>query len=165
MDFKEIAETCTVPVDKLKIKNVGSVVNLGKYYTDLYNALIEKWGLICQESRYVHNEKPPDGVQGIEWDWFAYKKLDNFARVRFNCSALTWYVKGDKVAGKFSVSYTIELDYNKTWRNSGLLKWFLPTYLKMFYQSIIIQWIERYSEELDSIKNKVRELLNISVFE
>ncbi|MBN1924147.1 MAG: hypothetical protein JW791_05335 [Nanoarchaeota archaeon] len=163
MDFNEIAESCEIPVAKFSIKNKGSVVKLGTYYAELYNALIEKWNLICKETRYVHNEISADGATAVEWDWVAYKTLDNFSRLRFDCSTLTWYVKGDKAAGKFSVKYTIELDYNKTWRNSMLLKSFLPNYLKLFYQNTILQWIDRYLEELNGIKEKVNELLNINV--
>ena len=165
MDFNEIASSCIVPVAKFSVKNKGSVVKLSNYYVELYNALIEKWGLICKETKYIHNEISPDGAMGVEWEWVAYKNLDSFARIKFECSTLTWFAKGDKTAGKFSVKYVIELDFKKVWRNSSILSSFLPYYLRMFYQSNILQWVDRYMEELNGIKDSVRELLNINVYD
>jgi len=159
-----MAETCEVPIDKLSIKNKGSIVKLSEYYINLYNMFLEKYSLRCAETRYVHTEKSAE-INAIEWDWFAYKELDDFARLKFKYSSNAYYVKGDKIMGIFGVSYTLELDYKKMWRNSRLLKPLLPFFLRLFYQSTIIQWLGRYVEEIEALDNDVRRLLNVSVFD
>lgn len=169
MDFKAMAKSGKVPIGKLSVKNKGSVVKFSEYYVNLYNELLEKFSLECHESNYVHTQVSPgsngQGTHKIEFNWFAYKELDNFARLRFDCWANAYYINQDKVMGIFGVSYNIELDYKNLWRNSKLLKPFLPLYLKLFYQKTIIQWIVRYLEELNKVKDSVRKLLNVSVFD
>ena len=164
-----MAKKGVVPIGSLSIKNKGSLVKFNDYYIDLYTKLIESWNLTCQESKYVHTQISPgtngQGEHKIEFSWFTYKELDSFARLRFDCFANAYYVNQDKVMGIFGVKYTIELDYKKTWRSSKLLEPFLPYFLKLFYQKIIIQWIVMYLEELNNIKDSVRKLLNVSVFD
>lgn len=164
MDFDKIANKCEVSISKLKIKNKGSIVKLGDYYINMYTLLIEKYGLECQESEYMHTEKG-EGIKANLWKWVAYKKLDNFARLKFKFNNNAFFVKGDKVLGIFSVEYILELDYKRTWRDSALLRPFLKRYLQLFYQNQILQYIERYAEELQSIKEIVRKELNVSVFD
>ena len=164
MDFVKMAETCKVPVGSFGIKDKGSIASLSDYYINFYNVLIEKFKLKCEETKYIHTEKSADGTQAIEFNWFSYKELDNFARLRFDCINNAFNVKGDKIMGIFTIKYTLELDYKRQWRDS-IFKSFLPYYLKMFYQNVILQWFERYVSELNSIKDEMRKMLNVSVFE
>ncbi len=164
MDFFEIAKKPELTVSSLKIKNKGSVAKFSEYYVNLYNDLLEKFGLRCKETKYYHFEKSADGQMAVQFKWLAYKPLDDFARIRFNYSNNAYFIKGDNIAGIFSLSYTLELDYKGVWRNHWLLKRFLPYYLKYHYQDRILQWWGYYQEELNKIKDVVRKNLNISMF-
>jgi len=156
----------SIPIGKFSIKNKGSVVKISEFYINFYNKLIENFGLECKETRYVHNDKGGD-LKPVQFDWVAYKKVDDFARIRFNFIANAFFVKGDNVMGIFIISYTLELDHKeeKKWRNSGLLKLLLPYYLRFIYNKQILQWLDYFGGELSSIKNELRTLMNMNIFD
>ena len=165
VDFEELSRKCEFPVGVLAIKNKGSIVKLGGYYFNLYALLLERYGFRCQETRYVQTFKD-DGIESREWDWFGYRAIDNFARLRIDVRHNFWTVKADKVGGFISVKYTIELDYKKLWRNNSTLKWMLPIYLRRYYWGrALLGYYVRFNEELGGVKELIKKELNVLVYD
>ena len=167
MDFNKILSTMEFSVAKLSIKNKGSNVKIGNYYTEVWNALAENYGLVCEEKSYKTTDKG-NGVKEIVWEWEAQKSVgDSFCNIKFkftnNCFLV--FEKENKVLGIFSMEYLLVFDPKKTWRNNSFLVSFLPYYIRYFYRQRILGYAERYKGELHSIEKKIRKLLNMSVFE
>ena len=174
MNFKKMVndskpeKPIVIPINNFMIKNKGSIMKIGNFYTDFYNDLIEKWGLKCTETSFIQNESSPE-VKAILWDWEAYKKIDDFARIYFKLEVNAFRISGDTVMGLFKIKYNLELDYPKsdakTWRQNSFLKMFLPIYLRTSYQSKLLSFAGLYIEELNGIKEKLMERLNMSVYD
>lgn len=164
MNLKKIVETCEVPVAKLGIKNKGSFVDIRHYYNEAWNQLVEKVGVHCTEKEYRTTDQG-GGVKQVYFHWVAYKNIDNFSRIKFDFVNNCFRVTEDKVLGIFNMTYTMELDYNKVWRNSPFLNSFLPYYIKYFYRQRVFDFLTRYKGELHYIEKIIRKLLNMAVFE
>ncbi|MDD4353644.1 MAG: hypothetical protein PHN56_04250, partial [Candidatus Nanoarchaeia archaeon] len=133
MNFKKMVEDSkegpiSIGVNSFTIKNKGSIMKIGTFYTDFYNDLIEKWGLKCVEPEFKKVDTGVD-VTSMYWKWLAYKNIDNFARIQFKFGAKAFRIAGDTVMGIFSIEYNLELDYghpnvNYTdrWRSNSFLK-------------------------------------------
>lgn len=161
-------EPISIPINDFSIKNKGSIVKMSAFYIDFYNDLIEKWGLKCTETSFALNELSPD-AKAMIWDWVAYRKIDNFARIKFKLGVNAFRIVGDTVMGIFSIKYFLELDYakpgSKTWRENALTKFYLPIYLKTSYQPKLMAFIGLFVEELNGIKERLMSRLNMSVYD
>ena len=165
MDIKKIVETCKIPVSELSIKNKGSFVKVQRYYNDAWNQLYEKVNLKCFEKEYRTTDKG-GGVKQIYFHWVAYKDIEEgFSRINFDFVNNLYFVSDEKIMGIINMKYVMELDYNRVWRNNPFLKSFLPYYIKYFYRQRIYNYFDRYKAELLYVKNIIKNLLNMAVFE
>jgi len=170
MNFKKMVQDTdsskpiSIDINKFTVKNKGSVMKIGTFYADFYNDLIEKWGLKCTETSFTNNELDQT-VKAMLWEWEAYSKIDNFARVKFNLSVNAFRIVGDTVMGIFGIRYALELDYGLVWRSNALTKWYLPIYLRTYYKGKMFSWIDRYMDDLNAIKEKLMERLNMSTYD
>lgn len=170
MNFKKMVESAkegssiTIPINSFAIKNKGSVAKIGDVYANFYNDLIEKWSIKCTETKFIKNDLDQT-AQAMLWDWHAYSKIDDFARVKFEFNVNAWRISGDSIQGLFKVKNTMELDYNGTWRKNSFTKWYLPIYLRTYYQSKLLGWLGKHMEDLNSIKEKLMDRLNMNVYD
>ena len=170
MNFKKMvedskpSEPISILLNKFSIKNKGSIMKISAFYIDFYNDLIEKWGLKCTETFFTQNDLD-QSAKAMIWNWVAYKKIDDFARIKFGLFSNAFRISGDTVMGIFSVKYELELDYNLVWRKNPFIKMFLPIYLRTSYQPKLFSFIGLYIEELNGIKEKLMSRLNMSVYD
>jgi hypothetical protein len=170
MNFKKMVEDArpdapiSININSFTIKNKGSIMKLNSFYIDFYNDLIEKWGLKCTETSFTKNDLDSKS-HAMLWNWVAYKNIDNFARVNFTFFTNAYRVSGDTVMGIFGIKYNLELDYNQTWRKNSFTKMILPIYLRTNYQSKFLTYAGVYIEELNKIKNRLMERLNMNVYD
>jgi hypothetical protein len=170
MNFKNmVAEAkpngpISIPINSFLIKNKGSIMKPSAFYMDFYNDLIEKWGLKCTETSFTQNDLDQT-AKAMLWNWIAYKKIDDFARIKFELNVNAFRISGDTVMGIFSIKYELQLDYTLTWRKNSFIKMFLPIYLRTSYQPKLLALAGVYIEELNGIKEKLMGRLNMSVYD
>ncbi|MFA5303331.1 MAG: hypothetical protein WC393_02230 [Candidatus Nanoarchaeia archaeon] len=170
MNFKQMVEDAKpdapiiININWLTIKNKGSIMKMSSFYIDFYNDLIEKWGLKCTETSFTQTDIDQTSKTML-WDWVAYKNIDDFARISFILSTNAYRISGDTVMGIFAIKYNLELDYTRTWRKNSFTKMILPIYLRTNYQSKLLTYAAIYMEELNAIKEKLMERLNMNVYD
>ena len=118
----------------------------------------------CTETLFKKTDTAID-VTSMYWDWFAYKNIDDFARIKFTFSSNAFRIAGDTVMGIFKVKYFLELDYKGVWRKNELIKTFFPIYLRTQYQPKMFGFLKTYFEEFNGIKEKLMERLNMSLYD
>jgi len=170
MNFQKIVKDTepdmpiSIPISSFSIKNKGSVVKISAFYLDFYNDLIEKWGFKCTETKFIQNDLSPD-AKAMVWKWIAYRNIDTFARIKFELGVNAFRISGENIMGIFSIAYNLELDYKLNWRKNSWIKMYLPIYLRTQYQSKLFSFAGMYAEELNGIKEKLMERLNMSVYD
>lgn len=170
MNFKKMVEDAKpdapiiININSFSVKNKGSIMKMSAFYIDFYNDLIEKWGLKCTETSFTQNDLDQSS-KAMLWNWVAYKKIDEFARISFTFSTNAYRIAGDTVMGIFGIKYNLELDYTQTWRKNSFTKMFLPIYLRTSYQSKLLTYAGVYMEELNGIKEKLMERMNMNVYD
>lgn len=164
VDDSKPGDPISININSFSIKNKGSIMKISAFYMDFYNDLIEKWGLKCTELRFIQNDLSQD-TKAMLWKWVAYKNVDTFARIKFELGVNAFRISGDTVMGIFSIKYDLEMDYNNFWRKNSFTKWYLPFYLRTMYQSKLLAIAGTYMEELNGIKEKLMDRLNMSVYD
>ncbi|MDD2678665.1 MAG: hypothetical protein PHT91_01280 [Candidatus Nanoarchaeia archaeon] len=160
----KIDQPITLEINSFMVKNKGSIMKISEFYQNFYNDLIEKWGIKCVETSFTYKEIDQN-VKAMLWNWEGYLGIDTFSRVKFLLKVNAFRISKDTVMGIFSIKYVLEMDYKSIWRKSSFTNWYLPIYLRNYYNKKLLSWVERYMDDLNSIKEKLMERLNMSTYD